>query len=144
MKHKTIVLHLEDSLNDSELIRSIIESSGIEHDYYLADNKIDFIHFLETKNIDIILADYSLPGYQGCEALKIAQQYYTHIPFIFVSGTIGEDRAIDAMRNGATDYVLKNKLERLIPAIKRALREYELEIKRKQNENSLKEKKQTY
>ena len=140
MENKIDILHLEDSQNDSELIRTIIEDSGIEHDYYLADNKIDFIHFLETKNIAIIISDYSLPSYKGSEALKVARENYSHIPFIFVSGTIGEDRAIEAMRNGATDYVLKDKLERLVHAIKRALREYELELKRKQNENSLKEK----
>ncbi|MFA9372353.1 MAG: response regulator [Labilibaculum antarcticum] len=140
MDHKIKILHLEDSINDSELIHSIIESSGIEKDYYWVDNENDFIHFLKTKKIDIILSDYSLPGYQGNEALKIASQDYSHIPFIFVSGTIGEDKAIDAMKNGATDYVLKDKLERLIPAIKRAVREYELETKRKNDELELKEK----
>jgi len=131
MQRKIKILHLEDSQNDSELIHAIIESSGIEHDYYLVDNKDDFVHFLGSENIDIIISDYSMPGYQGSEALKIARQHYAHIPFIFVSGTIGEDRAIEAMLNGATDYVLKNKLERLVPAIKRAMREYDLEVKRK-------------
>jgi signal transduction histidine kinase/ActR/RegA family two-component response regulator len=140
MDHKIKILHLEDSINDSELIRSIIENSGIENDYYLVENKNDFTHFLKTKKIDIILSDYSIPGFQGSEALKIAHQNYSHIPFIFVSGTIGEDRAINAMVNGATDYVLKDKLERLVPAIRRALREYELEAKRKNDELELKEK----
>ncbi|WP_394760122.1 response regulator [Flavobacterium sp.] len=140
MDHNIKILHLEDSINDSELIHAIIENSGIKNDYYLVDNKDDFIHFLKTKKIDIILSDYSMPGYQGSEALKIASQNHSHIPFVFVSGTIGEDRAIDAMVNGATDYVLKNKLERLIPAIKRALKEYELEAKRKKDELELKEK----
>ncbi|MDP2721429.1 MAG: response regulator [Bacteroidales bacterium] len=142
MKRKIKILHLEDSPNDSELIHAIIESSGIEHDYFLVDNKVDFVHFLESENIDIIISDYSMPGYQGSEALKIARQHYAHIPFIFVSGTIGEDRAIEAMLNGATDYVLKNKLERLIPAIKRAMREYDLEVKRKQTDVELKQKRE--
>ncbi|WP_395046593.1 response regulator [Flavobacterium sp.] len=140
MDHKIKILHLEDSINDSELIHAIIENSGIENDYYWVENKNDFIRFLKTKKTDIILADYTIPGYQGSEALEIAKKNYSHIPFIFVSGTIGEDRAIDAMVNGATDYVLKNKLERLIPAIKRALKEYELEAKRKKDELELKEK----
>ncbi|MBU3927045.1 MAG: response regulator, partial [Bacteroidetes bacterium] len=118
------------------------ESSGIEHDYFLVDNKDDFVHFLGSVNIDIIISDYSMPGYQGSEALKISRQHYAHIPFIFVSGTIGEDRAIEAMLNGATDYVLKNKLERLLPAIKRAMREYELEVKRKQIDVELKQKRE--
>ena len=142
MQRKIKILHLEDSPNDSELIHAIIESSGIEHDYYLVDNKDDFVHFLGSENIDIIISDYSMPGYQGSEALKIARQHYAHIPFIFVSGTIGEDRAIEAMLNGATDYVLKNKLERLVPAIKRAMREYDLEVKRKQTDVELKQKRE--
>jgi signal transduction histidine kinase len=140
MPKKIKILHLEDSLMDSELIHSMIDSGDIGHDYFLAENEKDFNHILETENIDIILSDYSLPDYNGNEALKVAKEKYSHMPFIFVSGAMGEDRAIDAMLNGARDYVLKNKLERLIPAIKRALHEQELEIKRKQAEKKLKEK----
>lgn len=131
------ILHLEDSLKDSELIHSIIENGDIVHEYFLADNEKDFINILETENIDIILSDYSLPGYNGDDALKLVREKYAHIPFIYVSGMIGEDGAIMAMFNGARDYVLKNKLERLIPAIKRALYESENEIKRKLAEESL-------
>jgi signal transduction histidine kinase len=132
MNEKIKILHLEDSLKDSELIQSIIESGEIGNEYFLADNEKDFINILETENVDIILSDYKLPGYNGNEALKVAREKYPAIPFIFVSGAMGEDAAIDSMLNGATDYVLKNKLERLVPAIKRALHEYELESKRKQ------------
>jgi signal transduction histidine kinase len=134
------ILHLEDSLKDSELIQSLIKSDGLEYDYFLADNEQDYHHILETENIDIILSDYNLPDYNGSEALKFAREKYSHKPFIFVSGAMGEDKAINAMLNGATDYVLKNKIERLVPAIKRAINEYELEIKRKQSEINLKEK----
>jgi len=137
MNSKIKILHLEDSLKDSELIHSLIESGGIGHDYFLADNEKDFINILETENIDIILSDYSLPGCNGNEAIKVAREKYSHIPFIFVSGTIGENAAINAMLNGATDYVLKNKLERLLPAIKRALHEHELVVKRKLTEEAL-------
>ncbi len=115
---KIQILHLEDSLKNSELIRSLIESGSIRHEYFLADNREDFINILETKNIDIILSDYSLPDYNGNEALKVVKEKYSYIPFIFVSGSIGEDFAINAMLNGATDYVLKNNLKRLVPAIK--------------------------
>ncbi len=137
---KIQILHLEDSLKDSELIRSLIESGSIRHEYFLADNKEDFINILETKNFDIILSDFNLPDYNGNEALKVVREKYFHIPFIFVSGVMGEDIAIDAMLNGATDYVLKNKLKRLVPAIKRAIHEHELEIIRKQTTINLKEK----
>jgi len=141
MNNKIIkILHLEDSIKDSELIHSLIESGIDGLEYFLADNEKDFINFLATENIDIILSDYSLPDYNGNEALKFAREKYSHMPFIFVSGAMGEDAAINAMLNGATDYVLKNKLERLVPAIKRALKEHDLEIKRMQDEIDLKEK----
>jgi signal transduction histidine kinase len=137
MDKKIKILHLEDSLKDFELMHSIIESGEIEHDYFLTDNEIDFINILETEKIDIILSDYHLPDYDGNEALKIAREKYSHVPFIFVSGAIGEDAAIDAMLRGATDYVLKNKLERLVPAIKRALHECKLNTERKEAEQEL-------
>lgn len=140
MDLKIKILHLEDSLKDSELIQSIIDSGEVVHEYFLAENEKDFNRILETENINIILSDYSLPDFNGNEALKVARESYPHIPFIFISGKIGEDVAINAMLNGATDYVFKNKLERLVPAIKRAINESELEIKRKQSEINLKEK----
>jgi PAS domain S-box-containing protein len=144
MTKKIKILHLEDSLNDSELIHSIIENGEIRNEYFLVENEIDFINILKNKKIDIILSDYSLPDYNGNEALKVAREKYSDIPFIFVSGAMGEDAAIDAMLNGATDYVLKNKLERLVPAIKRALHEFELERKRKQSVMELLEKEVQY
>jgi PAS domain S-box-containing protein len=144
MNKKIKILHLEDSLRDSELISTLIESGNIEHDYFLAINKKDFLNILKTENIDIILSDYNIPGYNGSEALKVAKEKYSQIPFIFVSGTMGEDAAINAMLNGAADYVLKNKLERLVPAIKRAINEHELEIKRKQVEEALQESERKY
>ncbi len=137
MTKKISLLHLEDSLKDSELIRAIIESGEILHDYFLTDNEHDFIKILETGNIDLILSDYGLPDYDGNAALKLARERYSNIPFIFVSGKIGEDAAINAMLNGATDYVLKNRLERLVPAIKRAIRESVEEINRKQADREL-------
>jgi len=133
------ILHLEDSLRDSELIQSIIKDGGISFDYYLAENEQELINVLKTEHIDIILSDYTLPGYSGNKALNFIKENHSSIPFIFVSGTIGEDSAIEALKNGAKDYVLKNKLERLVPAIKRAVNETELENQRKQAEDALKE-----
>ncbi len=144
MNSKIKILHLEDSLLDSELIRSLIENERIEYDYFLVENEHDYLNILETEKIDIILSDYSLPNYNGNEALKVAREKYSYMPFIFVSGSIGEDRAINAMLNGATDYVLKNKLERLIPAIKRAIHEHELDINRKLAETALLESEKKY
>ncbi len=144
MDKKIKILHLEDSLTDSDLIHSLIESGSIEHDYFLVDEEKDFINILETEKIDIILSDYSLPGYNGNEALKFVKEKFPNMPFIFVSGAMGEDAAINAMLNGATDYVLKNKLERLVPAIKRAMNEHELEVKRKQAEIALKDSEERF
>jgi DNA-binding NtrC family response regulator len=73
--------------------------------------------------LDLILADYTLPSFDGLSALRIAQQHSPEVPFIFVSGTLGEDVAIEALKTGATDYVLKTRLARLGPAVTRALSE---------------------
>lgn len=144
MNKKIRILHLEDSLSDSELIRSLIESGGIEHEYLFANNEKDFLNILETENIDLILSDYNLPDYNGNEALKAVKEKYSHIPFIFVSGMMGEDAAIHSLLNGATDYVLKNKLERLVPAIQRAIHETEIEQARIQSEEELKKTQHDY
>ncbi len=132
MNNVVSVLHLEDSEKDSVLIRSLLDCGGIFNKYFWAVNENEFVRILETEQIDIILCDYNLPEYDGKEAMILAHERFGNIPFIFVSGTIGEDDAIAALVNGATDYVMKNKLERLIPAIKRALQESEIVQKHKE------------
>lgn len=139
MNKRIEILHLEDSQKDSELIKSIIENGGIEFDYFLVDNETDYVNILANENIDLIIADYSLPGYDGYEAFKVSKELYPDIPFIFVSGTISEDTAIDAMVNGAVDYVLKNNLARLVPSIRRSLKQSKNELLRKQAEEELME-----
>jgi len=137
MNKKIKILHLEDSLKDSELIQTLIESEGIAHDYFFVDNEKDYIKILEKENIDLILSDFSMPDYNGDEVLKFARKNYSHIPFIFVSGAIEKDAAIHAMLNGASDCVLKEKPERLVPAINKALNVYENNRNRKQAEEAL-------
>ncbi|MCX6163180.1 MAG: response regulator [Ignavibacteriae bacterium] len=139
MNNKIKILHLEDSINDSVLIRSMIDKGGIVYDYFLAGNEKDYLKILETEKVDIILCDYVLPDYNGRDALKVAREKYSDIPLIFVSGTMGEDAAIETLVNGATDYVLKNKLKRLVPAINRAILERDIECKRKKAERFLQE-----
>ncbi len=134
---KIKILHLEDASRDSELISSAIETGGIIHEYFLVDNEKDFLNILETENIDLVLSDQSMPDYDGNEALRVVREKYSHIPFIFVSGTMGEDTSFNTMSRGATDYVLKDKLERLVPVIKRAMKEKELVTKRQLAENKL-------
>ena len=139
MNKKIKILHLEDSLEDSKLIHSMIDCEKNMYEYFLVDNKKDYLNILEKENIDLILADYNLPDYNGNEALKVVKEKYSNIPFIFVSGIMGEDAAINAMLNGAKDYVLKHKLDRLVPAIKRALKENETEVNQKRAEDELRE-----
>lgn len=138
MNKKIKILHLEDSMDDSELICEMIERGKIGYEYFLVENEKEYLKILETEKIDIILCDYGLPEYNGTEALNVAREKYTLTPFIFVSGTMGEDVAIEAILNGATDYVLKNNLVRLVPAINRALSEYELANHNKLAEEALK------
>jgi PAS domain S-box-containing protein len=132
MQNLISILHLEDRQADSILIKSEIRKGFASFEYYFVDNEVDFLKILLEKKIDIILSDYSLPDYSGSDALSAVKSKYPQIPFIFVSGVMGEDAAIASMLNGAVDYVLKTKLQRLVPAINRALRESELLREQKQ------------
>jgi PAS domain S-box-containing protein len=116
------VLHLEDVASDSELVRSILEAGGLNCDITRVQTREEFVESLD-KGFDVILADYSLPSFDGMSALKIAAQRSSDIPFIFVSGLLGEEIAIEALRTGATDYVLKGRLSGLVPSVQRSLRE---------------------
>lgn len=120
------ILHLEDSEADSILVKSAISKEFPLFEYYYADNKKDFLKILDEVIIDIVISDFELPGYSGSEALSVIKEKYPEIPFIFVSGVMGEDAAIASLVNGALDYVIKSKLQRLVPAITRALREARL------------------
>jgi PAS domain S-box-containing protein len=117
------VLHLEDSLLDAELILSSLAGGGIECTAVRVDTRAAFLAALRTGVVDLILADYSLPAFDGIAALHLARDLRPEVPFIFVTGALGEELAIETLKNGATDYVLKHRLERLAPAVQRALRE---------------------
>jgi PAS domain S-box-containing protein len=137
MKSKLRILHLEDDRKDSELIESTIMKAGIDCNMIRVETRDDFINSLEHCGFDIILADYTLPSFDGLSALKIAQEKCPYIPFIFVTGTMGEEKAIETLKSGATDYVLKNNLARLVPSVMRALREMEEIKERKRTEEAL-------
>jgi len=117
------VLHLEDDVRDTELVQATLEGEGIQSELTRVESQQDFLAALKRESLDLILADYTLPSFDGLSALRIAQQHSPDVPFIFVSGTLGEDVAIEALKTGATDYVLKTRLARLGPAVNRALRE---------------------
>ncbi|MDA8091693.1 MAG: response regulator [Nitrospiraceae bacterium] len=118
---KLLILNLEDSEPDSELIEARLAEEGLDVSIVRVENEREFISALEETGFDLILADYSLPSFDGLSALKIGLDKRPEIPFIFVSGAIGEDSAVDLLKSGATDFVLKNRISRLVPAVKRAL-----------------------
>jgi PAS domain S-box-containing protein len=125
MKSRLGILHLEDDSRDAALVQDTLAADGIICQVTRVDTRADFIASLELGGCDLILADYSLPSLDGLSALKIAQDRWAHLPFIFVSGTLDEEVAIEALKIGATDYVFKTRLSRIVPAVRRALREVE-------------------
>jgi PAS domain-containing protein len=114
---------IEDQAEDAELLLREMRRGGLNILSSRVETEIEFQEALDNFEPDLILSDYTLPAFRGPVALQIARLRRPHIPFIFVSGTIGEERAIDALRQGAVDYVLKDSRARLVPAIERALRE---------------------
>ncbi|MCS6291650.1 MAG: response regulator [Nitrospira sp.] len=133
------LLQLEDNPADAELILATLNEGGIPCETSRVDRRDTFVDALKAGKIDLILADYSLPGFDGITALSLAQQLRPDIPFIFVSGTLGEELAIDAMHRGATDYILKQRLGRLVPSLQRAIRELQERQERARVEEALRQ-----
>jgi len=131
------VICLEDQPRDRELIAQTLAAEGMACEIIPARNREEFETALVQPNIGLILSDFTLPSYGGDEALEAAKKLLPDVPFIFVSGTIGEERAVEGLRSGATDYVLKDHLERLVPVVNRALREVELRRTQQQAEEKL-------
>ena len=144
MKLSLHALHLEDNPVDSELIESMLIGEGIPCRIQRVTTRSSFVHALQHDPVDVILSDVSLPGFNGMEALAIVRKTCPHIPFIFVTGTVGEETAIETLKSGARDYVLKQRLSRLVPSVKRALREAEERNKRKRTEDLLREREQLF
>src|SRR5215210_4141942 len=131
------VLSFEDSPLESELVYTALKGGGVECEIFRVQTRADFVAALESDEFDLILADYSLPAFEGLYALKVAQEIRPEAPFILVSGAVGEETAIEALKSGATDYVLKQRMERLVPAVQRAVREAEERTERKRAEEAL-------
>jgi len=131
------VLYLEDEPRDAELVQTSLEAEGIVCDLTRADTQAGFLTFLRQGGFDLILADYTLPLFDGISALRIAQEICPEVPFIFVSGTMGEELAIEALKMGATDYVFKTRLSRIAPSVRRALHEAEERSQRRAAEEAL-------
>ena len=128
------LLLIEDSENDAFILIRHLKKEGInvEYDRVYSENAVK--EALKNKKWDIVISDYAMPGFDGEEALKIFNEMDIEIPFIMISGTIGEDVAVKSMKNGAHDYMMKDNLTRLVPAIKRELIEAKNRMEKKQHE----------
>src|SRR5204863_8716692 len=115
----------EDSESDSELIQRELKRGGLDFQSRRVQTEADFRRELDEFRPHLVISDFSMPQFNGRKALAIARESRGDIPFIFISGTIGENVAVDMMKAGADDYVMKNNLARLLPALKRELREAE-------------------
>jgi signal transduction histidine kinase len=130
---------LEDSATDAGLIRHALNAGGVAFTARQVDTRAAFIHALESSPPDLILSDFALPAFDGYSALIIAQAKCPDVPFIFVTGTLGEEVAIETLKKGATDYVLKQRLTRLVPSLERAMREARVLAERRQAEVQLRD-----
>lgn len=139
MKQNLHILHIEDSAEDSELICRLLAHEGIQCEVKRIETRAALFTALESDSFDLILSDCKLPNFSGLHALEIAHALKPEIPFVFVSGTIGEETAIESLRNGAVDYVLKDRLSRLVPAVRRALAEAEEKVLCRQLQHRLRE-----
>jgi two-component system, cell cycle sensor histidine kinase and response regulator CckA len=133
------ILHLEDDPYDAELITAELEASGYRVAIERVESEATFTARLTGGGFDLILSDFALPGFDGLSALRIAREVAPEIPFISVSGRLGEEAAVECVRAGATDYVLKQRLSRLGPAVQRALAESEERRRRQQAEDDLRQ-----
>ncbi len=138
------ILNLEDDPRDTELVHATLIEGGVACEILRVHSRADFVAALESGDVDLVLADYSLPSFDGLSALKVAQEIRPEVPFVLVSGTLGEERAIEALKSGATDYVLKQRLGRLVPAVRRAVQEAEERTERKRAEEALKESEERF
>lgn len=131
------ILHLEDNAFDVELVRNLLEQSDLDCEIIPVGTRADFVRTLESGDWDLILSDYALPSFNGLEALAIAAKACPSTPFIFVTGTLGEDIAVESLKFGATDYVLKQRMARLGSSVHRALKERSERVRREMAEREL-------
>ena len=144
MKLPLRILHLEDDPNDTDLLQGLLERDGLVAELVRVDTQEEFVAALGQDEYDLIISDYSLPSFDGLAALGLARERRPTLPIILFSATIGEEAAIDCLRGGATDYILKQRPERLAAAVRRALREFEDRRRRQQAEETLREREEFF
>ncbi len=131
------VLNVEDSKDDAELLLIELRRGGYIPDYLRVETEAEMRGALDGADWDVIIADYQLPEFSGPDALRVVKESELDIPFILVSGHIGDEKAVEVMRSGAHDYVLKNNLTRLVPSIQRELREARMRQERRSAQEEL-------
>ena len=130
-------IHLESNPADAALIATTLRDAGILCQLKQAQTREEFLAALRQEGFSLILADTAVPGFDGATALSLARTLHPDVPFLFVSDTQGEEFAIDMMQHGATDYISKQRLGRLVPSIKRTLRELDERLERRRAEDAL-------
>jgi len=144
MKHSLRILLVEDSDDDALLLLRQLKRGGYELIHERVDSSDDLKAALEKQGWDIVISDYAMPGFSGLDALRLVQEKGLDVPFLLVSGQIGEDMAVAAMKAGAHDYLMKDKLARLVPAVERELREAEVRRARKRADLALRESEERF
>lgn len=139
MSKEIDILLLEDEISDAELVKYAMSQCGLPYTMMRVGTREEFVQRLAGRPPDLILSDYHLPAFDGLTALQLAREKLPDVPFIFVTGTLGEERAIETLKRGASDYVLKTRLSQLVPAVHRALRESGERAERKRAEERLRE-----
>lgn len=138
------ILHFEDDLLEAGLIRERLNASGLDNEIDVVQSEAEFRQALTRQRYQLILADYRLPGFDGLTALRLVRASHPEIPFIFVSGAMGEELAISSLKSGAADYVLKDNLARLVPAVENALAQAEARQARTRAEALLRKQEQEF
>jgi PAS domain S-box-containing protein len=139
VKSHLCILHLEDDNADAELLKVTLADGNLDSAITRVETRPEFEKALANGQFDLIISDYTLPGFDGLSALDMAVTKLPDTPFIFSSGTIGEERAIEALLRGATDYVLKDRPARLVSAIRRAVAGVEAANERRQAAERIRE-----
>jgi PAS domain S-box-containing protein len=137
MPEKIRILHIEDNPLDAELIEAQLRSGWPDCDYALVCSEGGLSAALDAEAIDVVLSDYSMPDFDGMSALNFMLRHSPEIPVIFVTGAMGEEKAIETLKSGATDYILKSHLEKLVPAVERVLKERNTHDVKRRLENQL-------
>jgi PAS domain S-box-containing protein len=138
------ILHLEDSDNDAALVESMVCGEWPRCSITHVAKRSEYLNAIEAGGFDLILSDYAMPDFDGLSALGLARTWCPDKPFIFLSGTLGEERAVEALKLGATDYIIKDRPTRLISAIRQALALADETVRRQRTEEALRENRERY